>query len=843
MSIKKLFLIFLILFDIERNKLEFENKLFLLRYIENQVINIFPKLSFQKKSVCDKKDKLKRKINNKNYCSLPFSIILEKSVRSFPKNKNLTQANNLIEKFQKMGINEVSDYFSQLKIKNINDYWYYFYILTNVAMKGKKINNQEKNKNAFPYINYFKKTEYIDWNFENSYYDQNISINKDNFYEEIKVRDAEYQKKLEICKKNSMRELKLKLLFNNNFNFGVSKFNNNDNFNLNFFRQTLFLRKMIKTLAFYKIIENKLPKGILTHIHWPAAFTGKSIYNAILKGIDDKKKINKVDGNYAVVKINLLRISKINSNKYVDIPSPFYFIIDNLKDFKYRILLLAKKEKEFLKQYISKNKECLAFPKDGKKKEISDMNIRAFFYFKYCKKSKIFVDFDFSNENTLKEIFNGLLIIKRIKRKIYSINSQYFKNSLEISRYFNEEKETLIKNFLPRIYSNHMNLNENERLESAIWFKFENIFLEFENLIYHRDVFKILNQHLRKNLIKQKIFGVEIRIFNQGNVVSEMNDILLNLTSSSDIYNPQKNEKLKVGYIFYGVKSKISSCTKEILQNNNVFQKFKIDINENYNISKIPIKDKSPNKDLIQSHNNSINLIGIDYVGFEDDPFTGARNFFYYGTHNDTENNSTPHKKKDFPINDNDYENYFEMLFNNLKNNSDLPLFYHAGETKYFPDCPIDDDYMKNNYINDNLFHALLLPNVKRIGHGFAAIKNKLLLEILRKKNIALEFSPISNQDLFYYNVEENPMLNLIKLGFPITINSDDPGFFGYEGVTMDWLYLIMQSDLKPSDMYLLIKNSLVYSGIKLKKIEYEDLLRITQKDFLHFLEALECKK
>jgi adenosine deaminase len=62
------------------------------------------------------------------------------------------------------------------------------------------------------------------------------------------------------------------------------------------------------------------------------------------------------------------------------------------------------------------------------------------------------------------------------------------------------------------------------------------------------------------------------------------------------------------------------------------------------------------------------------------------------------------------------------------------------------------------------------------------AIKNDLLLEIMRKKNIPIELSPLSNQDLFYYKVEENPISKLIKKGYPININSNDPGMFGYEG-------------------------------------------------------------
>jgi len=792
--------------------------------------------------------------NYRNYCSLPFSQVLEKSIKAFPFNITLLQANKEIEKLQAMDIDRASDYFANLNIESIADYWYYFYLLSNVALKGRRFFTEENEKNELIFnssnSNRRKCKDYninVEWEMSK----ENItgsSQTQDEFYKVIFNREQEFMDKLLSCKKKSLYKIKNEIIFKkkkSNLDYRSSK--GNDTNNLNTFKQTLQFRKLIQTLPFYRKLDREFPKGILTHIHWPAAFTGKTVYKAFLDVIRSKNKSSK--SNYALVKVNLLRVSKISPKIYLDIPTTFYFVIDKLSQLKNRKLILLKYERLFLEEYIDENKQCLTFPKKGISHEISDINIRAFLYFKHCgANSKIFLDFDYSIEENLVKVFTGIVNLKNIKGRISQLRSLYIRSLLEESRFFHENQKELIKKYLPAVYSNNMNLSYTQKLETSVWFKFENIFMSFENIIYHKEVFIKLNEHLRKTLLEQKIKGIEIRIWNQGNIVHQMNKILLNQhikqPPKDDCNNMSHRAKdLKVGYIFYGVKNKISDCTKEIIKCH--------EICKNHNNSQSIEQDEIINKDLFFYNNQCSNLIGIDYVGFEDDPFTGARNFFHntiqiqnnsnnkskvnQTENNNNENNKLTHKE------DQDEENFFEKLFLHLKKNSDLPLFYHAGETNYFPECPVDDEYLTNNYINDNLFHAILLPNLKRIGHGFASIKNDLLLEIIRKKNIPLEFSPLSNQDLFYYNVEANPILKLIRKGYPITVNSDDPGIFGYEGVTMDWFYLIMNTGLKTSDMYLLVKNSLIYSGMKLEKEEFEFILKDIQNDFLKFFQDLEC--
>lgn len=54
----------------------------------------------------------------------------------------------------------------------------------------------------------------------------------------------------------------------------------------------------------------------------------------------------------------------------------------------------------------------------------------------------------------------------------------------------------------------------------------------------------------------------------------------------------------------------------------------------------------------------------------------------------------------------------------------------------------------------------------------------------------------------------------MLKKGIQITINSDDPGFFGYEGVTMDYVYSYIAWELDIRDLKKLSLNGITYSSL-----------------------------
>jgi adenosine deaminase len=75
---------------------------------------------------------------------------------------------------------------------------------------------------------------------------------------------------------------------------------------------------------------------------------------------------------------------------------------------------------------------------------------------------------------------------------------------------------------------------------------------------------------------------------------------------------------------------------------------------------------------------------------------------------------------------------------------------------------------------------ALDLLRVDRIDHGVAAIKDKEMVERLAKSRTPLTVCPLSNTALAVYsNMEDHPLLKLLDAGVCVTINSDDPAYFG----------------------------------------------------------------
>jgi len=70
----------------------------------------------------------------------------------------------------------------------------------------------------------------------------------------------------------------------------------------------------------------------------------------------------------------------------------------------------------------------------------------------------------------------------------------------------------------------------------------------------------------------------------------------------------------------------------------------------------------------------------------------------------------------------------------------------------------------------------------ERIGHGIHIIHNEKVMDIVRRKNVALEVCPTSNWlTSAVPSTAAHPIKRLMRAGIPITINSDDPGLFGID--------------------------------------------------------------
>lgn len=80
----------------------------------------------------------------------------------------------------------------------------------------------------------------------------------------------------------------------------------------------------------------------------------------------------------------------------------------------------------------------------------------------------------------------------------------------------------------------------------------------------------------------------------------------------------------------------------------------------------------------------------------------------------------------------------------------------------------------------DSVIAALEFLRVKRIGHGVRAIEDKELVKRLADEEVVLEVCPGSNVALgVYSHLRFHPVNILRREGVKITLNSDDPPFFG----------------------------------------------------------------
>ena len=78
------------------------------------------------------------------------------------------------------------------------------------------------------------------------------------------------------------------------------------------------------------------------------------------------------------------------------------------------------------------------------------------------------------------------------------------------------------------------------------------------------------------------------------------------------------------------------------------------------------------------------------------------------------------------------------------------------------------------------VWEALDLLKVSRIDHGVRAWEDPRLMARLIEEQIPLTVCPLSNTKLrVYQNMSEHPILQMLEQGVMVTVNSDDPAYFG----------------------------------------------------------------
>lgn len=101
------------------------------------------------------------------------------------------------------------------------------------------------------------------------------------------------------------------------------------------------------------------------------------------------------------------------------------------------------------------------------------------------------------------------------------------------------------------------------------------------------------------------------------------------------------------------------------------------------------------------------------------------------------------------------------------------------------------------------------------------------LQTIVKEKDICIEACPISNLLLGYTtDLRNHPVRYMLAKGLQASLSSDDPGFFGYEGVTMDYVATYVAWELTLRDLKKLSLNGIKYSSVEdsLKKTLTEEV-------------------
>ncbi len=113
---------------------------------------------------------------------------------------------------------------------------------------------------------------------------------------------------------------------------------------------------------------------------------------------------------------------------------------------------------------------------------------------------------------------------------------------------------------------------------------------------------------------------------------------------------------------------------------------------------------------------------------------------------------------------------------------------------------------------------ALNLLKVFRIDHGNASINDEKVTGVLVKKQIPLTVCPLSNTSLRVVDdIKKHPLKRLMDRGLLVTVNSDDPAYFGGY-INENFLAVAEGLNLSREDLCQLAKNSIKASLLSEKE-------------------------
>jgi len=106
------------------------------------------------------------------------------------------------------------------------------------------------------------------------------------------------------------------------------------------------------------------------------------------------------------------------------------------------------------------------------------------------------------------------------------------------------------------------------------------------------------------------------------------------------------------------------------------------------------------------------------------------------------------------------------------------------------------------------IWQALRLLKVARIDHGVRCLEDAALVQYLLKRQVPLTVCPLSNVKLRVFdNLAQHNLKRLLNLGLCVTVNSDDPAYFGGY-IEENLRALVKAQGLNFQDIYRLERNA-----------------------------------
>lgn len=106
------------------------------------------------------------------------------------------------------------------------------------------------------------------------------------------------------------------------------------------------------------------------------------------------------------------------------------------------------------------------------------------------------------------------------------------------------------------------------------------------------------------------------------------------------------------------------------------------------------------------------------------------------------------------------------------------------------------------------IWEALDLLKVKRIDHGVRSLEDETLLKRIVEEKMPLTVCPLSNIKLCVFKrMEDHNLKELLSRGVKVTVNSDDPAYFGGYA-NQNYLEITKALDLTSEDIKTLAANS-----------------------------------